>query len=223
MNNNKQEQTDWSAWFSTYGVLTAERILARFNIHLSQGDLITAAHDPHSVYYQLLRVPLKNVFNGIILQQAQDYQIYAQKLFIDYLLSGEDTKEPEQPGASVREDLEAQRIALVEKGEQFQTLETSHQILIAESQATLMTLSMDLNALHKAVADHSDAIITPLIIYVERAETINIDLRSYRREFYDAIIRVTGLLELLPDYRINPEKQSQNRESLAFDALIGEE
>ena len=221
--NNKQEQTDWSAWFSTYGVLTAERILARFNIHLSPGDLITAAHDPHSVYYQLLRVPLKNVFNGIIMQQAQDYQIYAQKLFIDYLLSGEDTKEPEQPGAMVREDLETQRMALIEKGEQFQTLETKHQILIAESQATLMTLSRDLNALLKSVTDNPDVMINAMLSYVEQSETIHIDLRSYRREFHDMIIRVTSLMELLPDYRINPEKQSQNRESLAFDALIGEE
>ena len=220
--NNKQEQMDWSAWFSTYGVLTAERILARFNIHLSSDDLRAAAHDPLSVYYQLLRVPLKNVFNGIILQQAQDYQIYAQKLFIDYLLSGEDTKEPDQPGAVVREDLETQRQALIEKGEQFQTLENNHQILIAESQATLIALSMDLSTLVTATKDNPDAIINKLATYIERAETINIDLRSSRREFYDVILSVRGLLELLPDYRINLEKQEQNLESLAFDALIGE-
>ncbi len=221
--NERQEQTDWSAWFSTYGVLTAERILARFNIHLPPGQLATAAHDQKSVYYQLLRVPLKNVFNGIILQQAHDYQIYAQKLFIDYLLSGEDTKDKDQPGGMVRDDLEQQRTALIEMGEQFQTLENNHQILIAESQATLIALSTDFGSLLKKATDDPEAIVNKLATYIERAEAINIDLRGFRREFYDAILRVTGLLELLPDYRTDFEKQAENKEALAFDALIGEE
>ncbi|HBI21952.1 MAG TPA: hypothetical protein DDY37_05130 [Legionella sp.] len=220
--SEKQEQMDWSAWFSTYGMLTAERILARFNIHLPPGELSTAAHDPRSVYFQLLRVPLKNVFNGIILQQAHDYQIYSQKLFIDYLLSGEDTKDKDQPGGIVREDLEQQRTGLIEMGERFQVLETSHQILIAESQATLIALSKDFSSLLKTATDDPGAIVNKLASYVERSEAINIDLRSYRREFYDAILKVTALLELLPDYRTDLQKQAENRETLAFDAQIGE-
>lgn len=221
--NEKQEQTDWSAWFSTYGVLTAERILARFNIHLPPGELVKSAHDQTSVYYQLLRVPLKNVFNGIILQQARDYQIYAQKLFIDYLLSGEDTKDKEQPGAIIREDLEQQRTTLMEMGERFQALENNHQILIAESQATLIELSTDLSSLLKTATHDPNTIASKLATFVERSETINIDLRNYRREFYDAILKVTELLALLPDYRTDLGKQAENREALVFDALIGEE
>ena len=81
--NEKVEQTDWSTWFSTYGLLTSERILERFNIILPHDELINSVKDPFSIYFQLLRVPLKNVFNGIIYQQAHDYQIYAQKLFVD--------------------------------------------------------------------------------------------------------------------------------------------
>lgn len=220
--NNKQDQMDWSQWFSTYGMLTAERILARFNIHLPSDELVKAAHEPTSIYYQLLRVPLKHVFNGIILQQAYDYQIYAQKLFIDYLLSGEETKESDQPGAIIREDLEKKRTDLIEIGERFQALESSHYLLIAESQATLMALSKSLDGLNKKTLHDPNSINQQLISYLQRAEAMTVNLRRYRREFYEAILEITELFELLPDYKADLEKQAENREILAFDPSIGE-
>ena len=93
-------EPDLSTWFSTYGILTAERVLERFNIRLRYDELLTAVKNPMSVYYMLLRVPIKNVFNGIILQQAHDYQVYAQKLFVDYGLSEETMQSEESPGAA---------------------------------------------------------------------------------------------------------------------------
>ena len=111
----------------------------------------------------------------------------------------------------------------MEMGERFQALENNHQILIAESQATLIALSTNFSALLKTATHDPDTIANKLAAFVERAETINIDLRCYRREFYDAILKVTELLELLPDYRTDLGKQAENRETLVFDALIGEE
>ena len=144
-------EIDLSMWFSTYGLLTSQRILERFNIHLANDELAAATKNPRSVYYQLLRVPLKNIFNGIILQQTHDYQVYAQKLFIDYLLSGEGSKEPTSPGANTREDLEQVRSELMEIGEGFNRLELDHQSLIYESQASLITLAGNLQkSLHDA-------------------------------------------------------------------------
>lgn len=212
--NEKQEQTDLSAWFSTYGLLTAERILARFNIHLSHDDLIREVKDPSSIYYLLLRVPLKNVFNGIILQQARDYQLYAQKLFVDYLLSGEDAKEADSLGGNTRDDLENQRLNLIELGAAFNKQEEEHQILIAESQASLIALSENINNYLEIEQG-----IRP---YLERAQDININLRGFRTQFYSLILEVTALLKLLSDYHIDETKVAMNRVALEFDALLGE-
>ncbi len=214
------EQTDWSSWFSTYGLLTAERILERFNITLPHESLIKAIKDTNSVYNQLLRVPLRNVFNGIILQQAQDYQTYAQKLFVDYLLSGADAVDVESPGALTRDEIEKQRTLLTELADTFQKQVETHQLLIAESQNKLIDLTKNMGAL---LHDNSDKVASVVADYAEQADTNNARLRDFRHQFYDLILRVTELLTLLPDYKPDHEKETINRASLAFDSLIGEQ
>lgn len=149
--NEEAKEPDLSAWFSTYGLLTAERILERFQIHLKHDELITEIKNPHSIYYQLLRIPIKNVFNGIILQQTHDYQVYAQKLFIDYLLSGQNDKEEGAPGADTREDLTAERTHMLDLSEAFNQQEFAHQKLIAESQAKLISFARSLQKLLQTV------------------------------------------------------------------------
>ena len=144
--NKQTTEPDVSTWFSTYGFLTAERLLERFKVHLHHDELVTAVKNPLSVYYLLLRVPLKNIFNGIILQQACDYQIYAQKLFIDYSLSEDSVQPEESPGAGTRERLEEMREQLVALNEAFQNEELVHQKLIARSQAQLIEVSKELQA-----------------------------------------------------------------------------
>lgn len=219
---NEQKKDDWSAWFSTYGLLTAQRILERFHVQLQHDELVNAIHDPDSVYFQLLQVPLKHVFNGIILQQAQDYQIYAQKLFVDYLLSGEDSKGEDVPGAVVRDDLEQTRKQLIELDVQFREQDRAHQLLIAESQATLITLSQSLKQLFHHMHDNPNFLHEKLVGFIERSNTVKVNLRDYRHQFYAIILRVTELLALLPDYRIDELKRTQNRETLQFDSEIGE-
>jgi hypothetical protein len=88
-------------------------------------------------------VPLKNIFNGLILQQTHDYQVYAQKVFIDYLLSGESGKDEASPGANTREDLEQERNQLMGLGDEFNKLELEHQTLISTSQASLIKISSE--------------------------------------------------------------------------------
>ncbi len=143
---NDKIEMDLTTWSPTYGLLTAQRILGRFHIHLANDELHAAINHPLSVYYLLLRVPLKNVFNGIIFQQAQDYQTYAQKLFIDYLLSGESAKEETAPGANTREDLEVQRLKLTSLGDEFSQAEVDQYQLISDSQACLIELAGKLQA-----------------------------------------------------------------------------
>lgn len=136
--NEEQTVNDLSSWFSTYGVITAQRLLERYRIKLKDDDLIYALKTPNSFYNSLLRIPLKNVFNGIIMQQVRDYQVYSQKLFVDYLLSGEDAKVEEAPGAGTREAMETERKALMELGNDFHQHELDQERLIAESQAILI-------------------------------------------------------------------------------------
>lgn len=145
--DEEQSQNNLSGWCSTYGIITAQRILEMYKIKLQSDDLIHALRTPNSFYNQLLRIPLGNVFNGIILQQSRDYQLYAQKLFIDYLLSGETGKEDTSPGGGTREDLEVERKTLLEMTEKFHACELEHERLIAKSQTTLMNDVVDWNKL----------------------------------------------------------------------------
>lgn len=131
-------ENDLTEWLSTYGLVTVERILERYKIRLQQEDLISVIKNPNTFYHQLVRVPLKNVLNGIILQQAHDYQVYAQKLFVDYLLSGESSKSTDSPGGYTREDLEKERQTLIKSGEEFHEQELGHTRLIADSQKSLI-------------------------------------------------------------------------------------
>ncbi len=216
--NDTKEKTDWSTWFSTYGVLTSQRILERFGINLPHDELIRSIKNPSSIYFKLLHVPLKNVFNGIIFQQAHDYQIYAQKLFVDYLLSGEDAKAKDAPGAEARADVEQERIQLIELGDGFRQVEETHQILIAESQKQLIDFSTRI-----ATLDHEPKLLQEgMANYVERAEDINTNLRNFRSQFYNLILRTTELFRCMTDYKLNEEKAAENRVTLEFDPLIGE-
>lgn len=153
--DEEQSQNNLSGWCSTYGIITAQRILEMYKIKLQSDDLIHALKTPESFYNQLLRIPLGNVFNGIILQQARDYQLYAQKLFIDYLLSGETGKEDASPGGATREDLEIERKSLLDMSEKFRECELAHERLIAKSQASLMK---DVIAWNKLLGDITQSI-----------------------------------------------------------------
>lgn len=146
MNDKKMDkipEQDLAVWSSTYGRITAERILEKYKVHLSSEALTNAISKPKSPYHQLLKLPLKNVFNGIILQQARTYQVYAEKLFIDYLLSGETAKTEEAFGGQTREDLETERQNLLNLTNTFQEHKLAHNVLIAESQQRLMRQAED--------------------------------------------------------------------------------
>ncbi|KGP62311.1 hypothetical protein EP47_01665 [Legionella norrlandica] len=292
--DDMQKDAELNQWFSTYGVITAERILEKYSIVLSHDELLEAINTPFSFYRHLLQVPLKNVLNGIVLQQASDYHIYAQKLFIDYLLSGESSKEPGTQGAGTRESLENERQQLVQLGEEFHALELEQDSLIASSQAKLMKIGHDwnakleialskLNAMYKNInpdikkssirktlnkALISSALVkspsqsdqyqfidklnrllnvasteefkktlltnlselfqiielldTNLDDFIERTNTMGQQAKSFRTQFYEAILRITELIKLLPEYKIDSEQDSINRESLYFDKTIGE-
>lgn len=278
---------------STYGLITAERILGKYQINLSQDELIAAIKSSFSFYHQVLRVPLKHVLNGIVLEQAKDYVVYAQKIFIDYLLSAEYNKSNEAQGASTREIIEQERQQLIVIGDDYHKKEMEHFNLIATSQSFLMKITGEFNRVLKdAIASVTtclknsgsaeteikvrEAIIYALTYcdlidpqlqsnqflfiekindvlkitwsddlkekimgcmakvldivlnfkmntasYLQQAEEISVQANLYRTQFYEAILRITELINLLPDYQIDPIQDASNRETLYFDKNIG--
>jgi hypothetical protein len=127
------EQRD-EAWLSTYSRVTAERILGYFDIKLTSTTLTQALLNPKSVINIILKTPFQQVVNGVIMQQAHDYQVYVQKLFVDYLLSGEQGKPEDSPGGMTRKLLDESRQAIEAYGKAFHEEENRHYKTIAETQ-----------------------------------------------------------------------------------------
>ncbi|MGQ3887769.1 hypothetical protein ACQUW5_01900 [Legionella sp. CNM-1927-20] len=289
---SEQSENELSGWFSTYGLITAQRILERYRINLQQEDLLCALKTPETFYHQLLRLPLKHVFNGIILQQVQDYQLYAQKLIIDYLLSGESSREEGAPGETARKDLEKERQILINLNNDFHELELQHEKLIAQSQAKLIERANDwhkklmaivkevktelqTDSISKTEAAITQALTALLCNFNFKAETltkpdawqraekildtplneglraeiianlselanytedfdnnladfadqvnyIGKQLREFRDNFYNLILRAKEIIHLLPDYRLDLAQEEENKESLFFNANLGD-
>lgn len=209
--------SDNSSESTTYSVLTADRALRSLNIHLKNDKLLEAIKDPNNPYFQLLRVPMQNVFNGIILQQATDYQIYSQKLFVDYLLSGEGNKDENSPGADARDQLEQHRLELVSMGESFAALELEHKKLISSSQGYLKESAKSI----KSTLELPSEIKNEIEEYVFKALKIKSELCDFRNDFYALILKVTDLLNSLPDFHMDEQRVEENRKPLHFNAKLG--
>jgi hypothetical protein len=125
-------------WFSTYGLLTAKRIFEGYKIYINDEEIISLLKNPENFYNRLLQIPLKNVYNGIILAQSYDYQVFIEKLFVDYLLSGENGKGSESPGNTIREQIEGLRKNFISMGDNFHRIELEHEKLVSASQASLI-------------------------------------------------------------------------------------
>lgn len=289
--NGEKSEIALSHWFSTYGMITAERVFGKYQIKLASNDLVAAIISPVSFYHKLLAIPLKNVLNGIIMQQANDYHIYAQKLFIDYLLSGENSKAEEAQGGNTRESMENERQQLVTLGEEYHKKEGEHSNLIANSQASLIKITREFNtaletgitsviatlksegpakskvrqainhaliycdltdpqlqsnqflfiekmneilktSLNEGIKEKIMENMSELLkivlgfdanvrTYIDQAEEMSLQMNSFRKQFFDTIIRVVDLIKLLPEYKLDPIQDVINREPLYFDKSIG--
>jgi hypothetical protein len=203
-------------WLSTYGILTAEGILERFKIKLSHDELTKTLKDPTSRHYHLLTLPLKNIFNGILISQVHDYQVYAQKLLIDYNLSKTgtpDESEEEQTGTHAEEELLLKQADLMGLGEALDSKKQEQKQLIAESQAWLIREAPKYDDLGH---------VSELGEFGSRAEELMFLFQNFRAEFRALILDITSLLNVVPDYSINEEKLAESQVSLDFDANLEE-
>ncbi len=224
MNNNKSMDDEQSNWDTTYGLVTIERIFDLFRIRLSADELQIVSSSTRSPYYQLILVPLKNIFNGIILNQTNDYREYAQKMLIDYLLSGAANLAPEQTRPEgVKLDLELMRTDLVEASEQFDLLQFDHYSLINESQktaiATAKTLPVPRILQDDELGEKIKNIMSP---YLDRTQIINQRAISFRQQFYDTILKAKERLNSVSEYSNKLNAQPEHMELLNFNVKLGE-
>ena len=214
-----------ATWYSTYGLVTVERIFDSLGISLSQEDLHTVSTSMLSPYYQLLQVPLKNIFNGILISQATDYREFAQKMLVDYLLSGAanlaaDANKPE----GTRLHLENMRTGLMESGEQFDLLQFEHYRLINESQNALIEAAHTLAEPRVLIDEQQSAWILELSQpFLDQAGNINLRIKEFRKQFYANILRSRDLLDSVPGYFNQFQTEAEHMDALKFDAKLGEE
>ena len=217
---NELDKNDLTTLSSTYCILTAERILERFNIHMEHSKLSALIKKTDSVYFKILLVPFKNVINGIILQQAFDYQVYLQKIFVDYFVSGSGNEDPNGPGATLRDSMEENRVKLIEMSDNFDNDTYEHKKLIAETQAYLINLMSEMRPIHDTIDEalNVEKLMRP---FYERADDLGQILRNYRVEFKTLIIDTLRLTDLLPDYKQDEPQDKINRKLLYFDDQLG--
>ena len=202
-------------WLSTYGFLTAERILERFKIKLSKSELLKTLHDPNGRYHHLLTMPLKNIFNGILINQVYDYQVYAQKLFVDYFLYRKNIgKTTDQRGTHAEEELAIKKDELIQLGTQIDEKIYQHRQLISDSQAWLI---------HEAPTHKQLALAEELAIFGERAEALMSTFTQLRTVLRTLILDIKTLLSLIPDYQIDEEKIAENQANLNFNITLGDD
>lgn len=142
---SEQKDVELEQWLSSYGLITIERILGTYQIRLIPSAVSALIKNRFNFYHDILQIPLKNVLNGIVIQQAHDYYVYAQKIYIDYLMSNEMASSEEAPGANVRESLEEERKELIALGEDFRQVELDNDALIARTQVVLIGLTKEWN------------------------------------------------------------------------------
>ncbi len=213
------------AWFSTYAILTAERVLERFRIELSHQELNKILSNPESPYYHLLTVPLKNIFNGILMHQVHDYQVFAQKLLIDYKLGKpeESSDEEEEEGTNAEEELEVKYVELLEYGAELEERKQQHQELIAESQAWLIKETQDKRNIEAKFEQFNTntELVTQMEAFGERVENQMVAFQNLREMFRTLIMDISSLLMVTPDYFFDPEEMAEKKEALDFDTGLG--
>jgi len=210
---------EFSHWLSTYSALTAQSILKRFNFAVQLETLVSSVNDKQSVYFHLLRVPFKHVFNGLIAEQANDYRAYAQKLFIDYLLSGASSNGGEND--NIDATIESERVTLIKIGDEYDKHIRQHEICIAMTQKALIDFANRYKQPVVLTEDQRCEVEQHMHPYLADSGKITQQLSEFRSQFYQLILRTQELLNLHPTYRMDETKQEKNRESLLFDASIG--
>lgn len=212
----------FSEWLSTYSLVTIQRIFDLFNFFPDYSRIKEILKNRNDVYYHFLRVPLRNVFNNIIIGQAEGYREFVQKTFIDFLLSGAANEGGANQGQNIREELEENRLAFMTLADEFDLDYFNHNSLIAESQEALINLARINFRNMKLVQDEDIQELIELVENFEsQAKQLTIKFYAYREKFREIIITTQKLFDLVPNYQIDQEQMQIYKEAIDFDLNIG--
>ena len=104
---------------SSYGFMTAEKILLKLTVRLTPKVLKLVIQEERTFYYHLLKLPAMIIFNGLVYDRAHDMQTLLQERMVDYLYSDEAQKTEEEPGHAYRAEMEDIRLKLVDFNNDF--------------------------------------------------------------------------------------------------------
>ncbi|NCT56497.1 MAG: hypothetical protein GW760_02120 [Legionella sp.] len=213
--NDTVDRTANPVWLSTYGLLTAERLLERFNIALSREELLDVFRNPNNPYHHLLTVPVKNISNGIVIKQVHAYQVYMQKLLIDYKLNSTKANiENEQKSKGSPSEIDLKYQELVEISGVFEEKKHAHQQLIAKSQSWLIQQTRE--RILEITAETSSQLET----FSTQAESLRLAFLDLIQQFRDLIIQTTDILTTMSDYKLDLEQMKENKAYLDFAPLF---
>lgn len=153
-------------------------------------------------YSVMMLVPVNNLLNEIIYNQAQDLRVDGQERLIDYLLSGAANVEDDQSDDHKSNTLEQLREKLMSLGAAFDDLKLKHDRLIVRSQKTLKGFSQHMP---------SDSEIKQTMEQSQlESKLMTEEFKIKREEFRNILIEVRDSISRVPGYR--SETQSSNDE-----------
>ena len=145
---------------STYQWMTVAQLLERLGLPLTPEDVKVILRQKTSLYYQALLLPMMNILNGIVLDQAKEYRLFLQKLLVDFLMSGEADKTSKDPGAATCEAIEKERIHTLQVSAALDKLQKKGYDIIVKVQHDLKAFVSEWKQyLHTAYAAMSAAVV----------------------------------------------------------------
>lgn len=201
---------------STYQWVTACRILETYGLLLPGPYVIELIKTKSSFFYQLLKIPGINILNGIILEQVITYQIFIQKLFVEYLVSGSADVE-ESMGAETRKQLETAREDMLQLSSLVEAQELEREKFIVESQRKILTWVKEFNAVVKKIRQDLQDEIKAI-----SHEEVIISVNSLYHLFIDAdgfCIQNSARVRFWQEIKVNVTSDLENVLSLNTDKI----
>lgn len=192
---------------STYQWVTVGQILETYGIQLPGSYVVELIRTKTSFFYQLLKIPVINILNGIIIEQIITYQIFVQKLFVEYFVSGSADVE-ESMGADTRKHLEEARNRVLQLGKLVETQGLEREKFIIESQRKLSAWVKNFSALGVKFCKDLQVEITAI-----SHEKATVSLNSFYHLFIDAdgfVIQDAARIRFWQEIKVNVTSDLEN-------------
>jgi hypothetical protein len=209
----------------SYNFLIAENILNKFNLKLSTTEVEKAFTDKNSPFFNLLKVPMLNCFNGIIFEQCETYKEFCQKRLIDYALNVNPSEdELVQSGGNfslpasitqLGDELNARQTGL-------RDIEINYYEVLTKTQAYLIGfVKKQIISTGTFVGKYDEHFFAEMDSLEQRALSVQKNLIENRESWHEFSITVTKVIADLASYTLPPEVDIEQRSQLNFLRNLG--